>query len=90
MASESIFEKMVGGSVPNTDDKDHRIGYRYYKCNLVNTKWTCIHQNTVSIQNTVSADIVSNTDIIKCPAWIPKALDIYMLKALVKQKNMGK
>ena len=84
MASESIFEKMVGGSVPNTDDKDHRIGYRYYKCNLVNTKWTCIHQNTVT------ADIVSNTDIIKCPAWIPKVLDIYMLQALVKQKNNGK
>lgn len=84
MASESIFEKMIGSSIRNTEDQDHETRYRYYKCNLVNTKWSCIHKNTVS------ADITSNTDIVKCPAWIPKALDIYVLKALVKQKNESK
>ena len=69
---------MFGASIRDTGDQ-----YRYYKCNLVNTKWTCIHQNTVSID-------YSNTEIVKCPAWIPKALDIYVLQALVKQKNKGK
>jgi len=83
MASDSIFEKMFGGSIPNTGDKDREIKYRYYKCNLVNTKWSCIHQNIKRVDP-------NSADIIKCPAWIPKVLDIYMLQALVKQKNNGK
>ena len=83
MQSENIFEKMFGSSIRNTDDQDRETKYRYYKCNLVNTKWSCIHQNTRCVDP-------NSIDIMKCPAWIPKALDIYVLKVLVKQKNVTK
>ena len=78
MSSDNIFEKLFGGAAVSIEPS-----YRYYKCNLVNTKWSCIHQNIKRVDP-------NSADIIKCPAWIPKVLDIYMLQALVKQKNNGK
>jgi hypothetical protein len=75
MSSGNIFEKLFGGAHVSIEPS-----YRYYKCNLVNTKWCCIHQST---------DMTDTTDgkIVKCPTWIPKILDKYVIQALVNENE---
>ena len=78
MSSGNIFERLFGGSPVNIEPT-----YRYYKCNLVNTKWSCVHQSTY-LTDTPDAKIV------KCPTWIPEILDKYVIEILVKQNQTTK
>ena len=78
MSSGNIFEKLFGGAPINIEPN-----YRYYKCNLVNTKWSCVHQSTYITDTTEGK-------IVKCPAWIPKILDKYVIQALVNENERVK
>jgi hypothetical protein len=75
MSSDNIFEKLFGGAPVSIEPN-----YRYYKCNLVNTKWSCVHQSTYITDTTTGK-------IVKCPSWIPKVLDKYVIQILVNQNE---
>ena len=75
MSSGNIFERLFGGAPVSIEPS-----YRYYKCNLVNTKWSCVHQSTYITDTTEGK-------VVKCPTWIPKVLDKYVIQILVNQNE---
>lgn len=75
MSSGNIFERLFGGSPVSIEPT-----YRYYKCNLVNTKWSCVHQSTYITDTTEGK-------IVKCPIWIPQVLDKYVIQILINQNQ---
>jgi len=84
MSSGNIFERLFGGSPVSIEPT-----YRYYKCNLVNTKWSCVHQSTY-ITNTTNGTNTTEGKIVKCPTWVPQVLDKYVIQILVNENEGAK